>query len=342
MHRIARARGLLSAATRLSAARSVAAASSSRFIAQFAERASIKSPSLHQPRSAVHFPPLIHYDFLSASRAAPVRRLHALPPALSTPPPAPAAPDPHGGSKWEHFKDEMRRRATFPATLPHHPPPPLTSPPLITAPSLAHTCIRYWTGLKLLKAEFKIAWKIVRRLLHGDTLTRREKQQLSRSAGDLLKLVPFIVIVIGTDTAKYKRKPVILILRSPVHGARAARAALPVPQHVALHLHVAAQARREPPGLVPRPHLLTQTPSPSSPSRLSPHPHPQKKLRARIEVAKFLQKALDDMAESAKVSGARGGGSAVVTYSALLMALTRAARHPRRPKTRTWRRNSPS
>jgi hypothetical protein len=28
---------------------------------------------------------------------------------------------------------------------------------------------------------------------------------------------------------------------------------------------------------------------------------PQKKLRARIEVAKFLQKALDDMAETAKV-----------------------------------------
>ncbi len=37
----------------------------------------------------------------------------------------------------------------------------------------------------------------MRRLLDGDTLTRREKQQLSRSAGDLLKLVPFIVIVIG-------------------------------------------------------------------------------------------------------------------------------------------------
>jgi LETM1 and EF-hand domain-containing protein 1 len=56
---------------------------------------------------------------------------------------------------------------------------------------------RYWTGLKLLKAEFKFAWKIVRRLLDGATLTRREKQQLMRSAGDLLKLVPFIVIVIG-------------------------------------------------------------------------------------------------------------------------------------------------
>jgi hypothetical protein len=37
----------------------------------------------------------------------------------------------------------------------------------------------------------------VRRLLNGETLTRREKQQLMRSAGDLLKLVPFIVIVIG-------------------------------------------------------------------------------------------------------------------------------------------------
>ncbi len=77
-------------------------------------------------------------------------------------------------------------------------------PPPAASHSRPYARFRYWTGLKLLKAEFKIAWKIVRRLLHGDTLTRREKQQLSRSAGDLLKLVPFIVIVIGAQTPEFQ------------------------------------------------------------------------------------------------------------------------------------------
>ena len=38
----------------------------------------------------------------------------------------------------------------------------------------------------------KIAWKI----LHGHTMTRRESRQLTRTVGDLFRLVPFLAFVI--------------------------------------------------------------------------------------------------------------------------------------------------
>lgn len=54
----------------------------------------------------------------------------------------------------------------------------------------------YWHGSKLLAYETKISGKLLWKLLNGHDLIRREKRQLRRSASDLLRLVPFVVIMI--------------------------------------------------------------------------------------------------------------------------------------------------
>ncbi|TFK29884.1 MRS7 family protein [Coprinopsis marcescibilis] len=59
-----------------------------------------------------------------------------------------------------------------------------------------HEAQHYWHGSKLLVSEVKISSKLQWKILHGDTLTRRERRQLKRTTTDLLRLVPFAVFVI--------------------------------------------------------------------------------------------------------------------------------------------------
>ncbi|KAI9346753.1 LETM1-like protein-domain-containing protein [Zopfochytrium polystomum] len=56
--------------------------------------------------------------------------------------------------------------------------------------------LHYWHGLKLLGAETSISLRLIRKLLRGETLTRREDRQLKRTVGDLLRLVPVIIILV--------------------------------------------------------------------------------------------------------------------------------------------------
>ncbi|XP_068931992.1 LETM1 domain-containing protein LETM2, mitochondrial isoform X1 [Petaurus breviceps papuanus] len=54
----------------------------------------------------------------------------------------------------------------------------------------------YYNGFYLLWIDTKVAARIVRRLLHGQVLTRRERRRLLRTCVDLFRLVPFIVFII--------------------------------------------------------------------------------------------------------------------------------------------------
>lgn len=54
----------------------------------------------------------------------------------------------------------------------------------------------YWHGSKLLAKEVSISTRLLRRLILGYPLTRREHRQLRRTMGDLLRLIPFIPFVI--------------------------------------------------------------------------------------------------------------------------------------------------
>lgn len=54
----------------------------------------------------------------------------------------------------------------------------------------------YWHGTKLLAKEVRISGRLVRRLMLGYNLTRREHRQLKRTTADLLRLIPFLPFII--------------------------------------------------------------------------------------------------------------------------------------------------
>lgn len=53
----------------------------------------------------------------------------------------------------------------------------------------------YWHGTKLLIADSRIAGNLIRKKLHGDDLSRRERRQLVRTVADLTRLVPFLIFI---------------------------------------------------------------------------------------------------------------------------------------------------
>ncbi|KAL5490386.1 YLH47 [Sanghuangporus weigelae] len=59
-----------------------------------------------------------------------------------------------------------------------------------------HEAAHYWNGSKLLVQEIRISARLQWKLLHGESLTRRERRQLKRTTTDLLRLIPFSVFVV--------------------------------------------------------------------------------------------------------------------------------------------------
>ncbi|XP_040093631.1 mitochondrial proton/calcium exchanger protein isoform X3 [Oryx dammah] len=54
----------------------------------------------------------------------------------------------------------------------------------------------YYHGFRLLWIDTKIAARMLRRILHGHSLSRRERRQFLRICADLFRLVPFLVFVV--------------------------------------------------------------------------------------------------------------------------------------------------
>lgn len=61
---------------------------------------------------------------------------------------------------------------------------------------IKHEANHYWDGSKLLAAEVRVSSKLLRKVLNGARLTRRERRQLTRTTTDLLRLIPFAVFVL--------------------------------------------------------------------------------------------------------------------------------------------------
>ncbi|UJR16220.1 hypothetical protein I4U23_003130 [Adineta vaga] len=61
---------------------------------------------------------------------------------------------------------------------------------------IVHELKHYYNGFKLLFIETKIAFRLLRQVLNGHTLTRRERRQFTRTSADLFRLVPFSVFII--------------------------------------------------------------------------------------------------------------------------------------------------
>ncbi|KAJ8446803.1 hypothetical protein Cgig2_016113 [Carnegiea gigantea] len=58
------------------------------------------------------------------------------------------------------------------------------------------TLHHYWLGMKLLWVDVRISLRLLLKLLRGKSLSRRERQQLTRTTADIFRLVPFAVFVI--------------------------------------------------------------------------------------------------------------------------------------------------
>ncbi|KAI5651291.1 hypothetical protein M9H77_37296 [Catharanthus roseus] len=58
------------------------------------------------------------------------------------------------------------------------------------------TMQHYWLGLKLLWADTRISLKLLHKLASGKSLSRRERQQLTRTTADIFRLVPVAVFLI--------------------------------------------------------------------------------------------------------------------------------------------------
>ncbi|UJR30304.1 hypothetical protein I4U23_017841 [Adineta vaga] len=61
---------------------------------------------------------------------------------------------------------------------------------------IVHELKHYYNGFILLFIETKIAFRLLRQVLQGHTLTRRERKQFARTVADLFRLVPFSVFII--------------------------------------------------------------------------------------------------------------------------------------------------
>ncbi|CAI9773904.1 unnamed protein product [Fraxinus pennsylvanica] len=58
------------------------------------------------------------------------------------------------------------------------------------------TMQHYWLGTKLLLADVRISSRLLLKLASGKTLSRRERQQLTRTTADIFRLVPVAVFII--------------------------------------------------------------------------------------------------------------------------------------------------
>ncbi|XP_052172417.1 uncharacterized protein LOC127788315 isoform X2 [Diospyros lotus] len=58
------------------------------------------------------------------------------------------------------------------------------------------TMQHYWLGSKLLWADMRISSRLLLKLAGGKNLSRRERQQLTRTTADIFRLVPFAVFII--------------------------------------------------------------------------------------------------------------------------------------------------
>ncbi|KAK6028491.1 LETM1-like protein [Ostertagia ostertagi] len=85
--------------------------------------------------------------------------------------------------------EEARKRKLIPATS-------AAEKKTTIMQKIVHELKHYYHGFRLLALETKLSAKYMWRLLRGDTLNRRERQQLVRTVSDLFRLVPFSIFII--------------------------------------------------------------------------------------------------------------------------------------------------
>jgi LETM1 and EF-hand domain-containing protein 1 len=104
-----------------------------------------------------------------------------------------AAP-PSGGEKKDEKKDALTPAS--PSSLATAPAQSWQEKGVVLWGKAKAEARHYWLGTKLLWVDIKIAAKLLRAISQGHELTRRERKQLLRTSADLVRMVPFLVILV--------------------------------------------------------------------------------------------------------------------------------------------------
>ena len=75
-------------------------------------------------------------------------------------------------------------------------PPPARWTPTWVWVNVKEAALHYWHGSKLLYADIRIASKLLKRIVFGRSLSRREHKLLVRVSADIARLVPLLFFVI--------------------------------------------------------------------------------------------------------------------------------------------------
>uniref|UniRef100_UPI00398F1848 LETM1 domain-containing protein LETM2, mitochondrial isoform X2 n=1 Tax=Pristiophorus japonicus TaxID=55135 RepID=UPI00398F1848 len=137
----------------------------------------------------------------------------------------------------------------------------------------------YYTGFRLLWIDIKVAARIVKRLLYGYQLTRRERRRLMRTLVDLFRLVPFMIFLIVPFMEILL--PVVLMLF---------------------------------PGMLPS----------TFETKKDREENQKKTLAAKVELAKFLQETIAEMAKRNKAES----GEATKQFSSYVQQVRRSGENP--------------
>lgn len=119
------------------------------------------------------------------------------------------------------------------------PPAPKDDSPLATRAwkKVKHEAQHYWHGTQLLVSEVRISARLQWKILHGDSLTRRERRQvrgpLSLSSG--LTNSSLSLIAEAHDAGLVETRSVRRVRHRAVHGIVAPRRTQTLPQHASVH-----------------------------------------------------------------------------------------------------------
>lgn len=97
-------------------------------------------------------------------------------------------------SKVEVTVQELKKKEEEQKTKPTEVAKPVVKKSLVQ--KIWSELVHYYHGFRLLFIDVKISSGLVWRVLNGKTLTRREYRLLTRTVGDLFRLVPFSVFII--------------------------------------------------------------------------------------------------------------------------------------------------
>ena len=167
------------------------------------------------------------------------------------------------------------------------PPAPKEEAPLLSRAwkKVKHEAQHYWHGSKLLVSEVRISSRLQWKILHGDSLTRRERRQVRvfRSCRLGMPMNGGVYLVEANHAGLAQARPVRRVRHRAFHGTATARGTEAIPQYAPFYIRRQIRSCKLSIYLRTRPYSYASHQQEEKQRKL---------LRVRLEMAKFLQETL--------------------------------------------------